>query len=211
MSKFLAWDELFLPTILSQLCSGEVLLSTTDTILGLLAACSQKGFDQLNAIKGRQEKPYIVLVPDYQMAQLYVAQEYHTRLQALADACWPGPVTLIFPVSSSAPAYMRSAQGAVGLRVPRHHGLLSLLRESGPLFSTSANRAGGPVPSQMASVDPLVLESVACVVLEELLPQELSTTASTIIDCTNPEIRLIRQGAYSVDEIELKAKLTIKR
>lgn len=211
MIKHLVWNKKIIPIILAQLSSGHVLLTTTDTVLGLLASCTQEGFDYLNTIKVRQEKPYIVLVPDYHTAERYVAQEYHARLKALAHACWPGPVTVIFPVSLSAPAYMRSNQGTIGLRVPHHQGLLSILQESGPLFSTSANRAGDPVPSQLADVDPLVLESVSGVVLEESLPNQLSTTASTILDCTGDEIRLIRQGAFVVEEIERKAKVTIKR
>lgn len=211
MTKHLIWNKKFLPTIIAHITSGGVLLSTTDTILGLLAPCTQEGFDHLNVIKVRQEKPYIVLVPDYQTAKSYVAQQYHPRLEALADACWPGPVTCIFPVSPLIPAYMCSAQRAIGLRIPNHEGLLSLLRHTGPLFSTSANRAGDPVPSQLATVDPLVLASVAGVVLDESLSHQLSTTASTILDCTEGEIHLIRQGAFLVDEIERKAKVTIKR
>lgn len=211
MIKRLLWDNQTVSILHKSLEAGRVSLTTTDTVLGLLAACTKEGFEALNQIKGRQEKPYLVLVSDADMAQSLVAESHEERLKGLVKACWPGKVTGIFPAAQTVPEYMQSLQGAIGIRIPAHKELLALLRYTGPLFSTSANRAGENVPLDAADINPLLLEHIDYLVLEKGCQEHSTNVASTILDCTQDEIVVIRQGAVPANEIEQKSGLRIKR
>jgi len=105
---------------------------------------------------------------------------------------------------------MQSAQGAIAIRIPQHSGLLSVLQKTGPLFSTSANKAGQPVPHDMQDIDASLLEAVACVVSENESEVKPQSAASTILDCTHDEINVVRQGDFVLDEQRRKALSAIK-
>lgn len=210
MIKHLVWNSTTVSIMNQELKAGRSIISSTDTVLGLLATCSKQGFERLNQIKGRYEKPYLILIADLNMAQVLVDHAYHERL-AIFQSCWPGPLTCIFPAAANVPEYMQSADGTIGLRIPAHKGLLQLLQLTGPLFSTSANRAGQPVPDQISDLDAQLLSEVDYLVLQDEQQEQKQAIASTILDCTKRDIRVIREGAFAVDEIEQKVKLTIKR
>lgn len=210
MNNHLLWNSQSIIALKSSLQQGKVSLTTTDTVLGLLASSTKKGFEALNVIKGRQQKPYLLLVADACMAQPLIAESHYTILSTFVATCWPGPITVIFPIGKNIPLYMQSKYGTIAIRIPSHTHLLGLLHVVGPLFSTSANLTGEPVPLNIAEVNPHLLDHLDYVVLEDQAKQH-SSVASTIIDCSSDEIRLIREGAFAVDHIERKAKLTIKR
>lgn len=210
MNKHLLWNSQSILALKSSLQQGKISLTTTDTVLGLLASCTKEGFDALNTIKGRQQKPYLVLVADAYMAQNLIAESHYTLLSTFVATCWPGPITVIFPIGKNVPLYMQSKDRTIAIRIPSHKHLLGLLHAVGPLFSTSANLTGEPVPLDKAEVNPHLLNHLDYVVFEDQAKQH-SSVASTIIDCSSDEIRLIREGAFAVDQIEHKAKLTIKR
>jgi tRNA A37 threonylcarbamoyladenosine synthetase subunit TsaC/SUA5/YrdC len=90
----------------------------------------------------------------------------------------PGPYTLVF--------------GHVGVRVPNlPHDVAEVLRRAGPVFATSANLAGGPDPCRLDDVPRELREAAAA----EIDGGELPGVASTVIDCTGDEPRVLREGA----------------
>lgn len=195
----MSWQQ---PSTITQaanaLRSDCVLLTSTDTVLGLLTTTTQKGFQALNSIKQRYEKPYIVLIPHLQaVAQLVdtIPADVHRLLQA----CWPGPLTIIFKVNPQVPTYMQSPDGKIALRVPQHQGLLKLLHQIYPLFSTSANVTGVSVPYTITEVDPSIIKQCAYVIIDE--DQQITQTPSTIIDVTQRPYVMVREGAYSIDAL----------
>ncbi len=182
--------------IIRQLTSELVVASTSDTIIGLLAPLTQKGFDTLNRIKGRSDKPYLVLLSNVQQANQCTDTLLTRPLKALTENCWPGPLTLIVNAKKSVPSFMRSKQGTIALRVPAHEGLQKIAKQMNGIFSTSANQTNKPVPLSMSDLDPEIAKHVALIIDDQ---QSIVSKPSTILDCTGKEIKIVREGAYSID------------
>jgi L-threonylcarbamoyladenylate synthase len=195
----LFWSNLAtIESVAKVLQEGKVVLAEGDTVLGLLADVSEQGRAQLDHIKSRSQKPYLILIGSPQKAFDFIEIDADKIFQTekLIKKCWPGPVTLIFKVKTDVPVYLQSVDGTVALRVPDHAGLLQLLSHFNGLFSTSANNSGQPVPHSIEEVDQSILQAVDCVVLNDAHKKTESVLPSTIIDCTGDELVVVRQGAF---------------
>lgn len=181
---------------------GEVVLAAGDTVFGLLADVSEKGYAQLDEIKNRSKKPYLLLVENKEKAFNLMENDHLKKIQIekIMNSCWPGPATLILRAKPQVPQGVKSAEGNVAIRVPDHAGLLELLHHFDALYSTSANCSGEPVPASLEAVDGRILELVAGVVLNDTA-SESSTLASTIIDCTGDTFKIVREGAFSIEKL----------
>jgi L-threonylcarbamoyladenylate synthase len=188
--------------IVQSLQSGNIVLATSDTVLGLLSDTTQQGVLLLNEIKGRQNKPYIILIESSLKALHFVSENDVKKYQKLLDACWPGPLTLIFKAKEGLPSYLQGTDGTVALRVPYHEGLLSILKNFKGLFSTSANKAGEPVPHELAQITPDFLTRIPFVVLDKQAATSTQIIPSTILDLTGQKARVVRQGAFAQSELE---------
>jgi L-threonylcarbamoyladenylate synthase len=186
-----------------KLHGGGVVLAEGDTVLGLLADVSQKGRAQLDHIKNRSKKPYLILIgsPQKVFDFIEVDQKKVIQVEKLINICWPGPVTLIFRAKAEIAPYSQSEDGTVALRVPNHAGLLQLLSQFDGLFSTSANNAGALVPSTIKEVDSAIMSAVACVVMNDDSQKAQSHLPSTIIDCTGERLVVVRQGAFDASKL----------
>ncbi len=180
-----------------ELRGGGVVLAEGDTVLGLLADVSEKGRAQLDHIKSRSKKPYLILIgsPQKLFDFIEIDQKKVFQVEKLIDICWPGPVTLIFRARTGVLEAAQSAEGKIALRVPDHAGLLDLLQRFDALFSTSANSTGESVPSSIDAVDSSIIDSVAAIVVNEHT-QSPHALPSTIIDCTGEKLVVVRQGAF---------------
>ena len=199
----LVWSEAHIACIIQSLQKGKVLVGTSDTVLGLFAIPSLAGFNTLNDIKGRQNKPYLLIIGSIDHALSYVDQQYHKTILALMQACWPGPVTLILPAKDSVPDYMKSEQGSIALRYPQHEGLQVVLKKIPALFSTSANRAGGAIPHRAQDIDPIIRAACPYMVLDaQEKADPVLLLPSTIIDCTAVPYKIVREGAFSQADLD---------
>ena len=197
--KPLFWDKPgTLESVIDTLKKGRVSLVGGDTVLGLLADVSEKGYAQLDEIKKRSNQPYLLLVENKQKALnlIEIDQVKKYQIEKIMDICWPGPATLILRAKPEVPEGVKSPEGNVAIRVPDHAGLLQLLHHFDALYSTSANLKGRSVPASLQEVAPSILESVSCIVLND--NESESTLASTIIDCTGDTIKIVREGAFPV-------------
>jgi L-threonylcarbamoyladenylate synthase len=172
---------------------NKVILATSDTVLGLLAPVTAQGFETLNMIKGRFEKPYIVLIDSQDKLAHFAQLPLPNYAHEIIDRAWPGPLTIIVRAKDDLPAYARSKDGTIALRVPEHPQLRAVLSNFDGLFSTSANKAGCPVPDSFEFVDADIIQQVSCIIKNGAVG---TTTPSTIIDCTGDTLRVVRQGAY---------------
>lgn len=202
--KTLFWgDQGAVEYIGKELHEGRVALAEGDTVLGLLADVSEKGREQLDAIKNRSKKPYLMLIGTSQKAFEFIEvdKERTFQIEKLINKCWPGPVTLIFKAKTDIVSYAKSADGTVALRVPDHAGLLQLLSHFDGLFSTSANNAGEPVPTGIEEVSDSILNAVSCFVMNDSQKRAGSVLPSTIIDCTGDTLVVVRQGAFDTSNL----------
>jgi tRNA threonylcarbamoyl adenosine modification protein (Sua5/YciO/YrdC/YwlC family) len=180
--------------------NSQVSVVSTDTILGLIAPLTYQGFEQLNAIKKRFEKPYLVMIADVSKVPLFVKVPVSEATEKIIKNCWPGPLTLILPAREDVPDFIGSSQKSIALRVPDHTGLRMLLQNFDGLFSTSANKTGAAIARTVAEVDADILDASALVVVDD--NDAIAQVPSTIIDCTRPVPILVREGAYTRGYIE---------
>jgi L-threonylcarbamoyladenylate synthase len=121
--------------------------------------------------------------------------------QALAEACWPGGLTVIVPQRPDValPAALTGGAPTIGLRAPDHDAPRALARAVGPLPVTSANVSGLPEASDAAGILEQLGDAVELVL--DGGPAH-GGPASTVVDCTTEGIvRILRAGAVPVDRV----------
>ena len=187
-------DKTIVDEIVTIVQKNRIVAGTSDTIIGLIAPLTQKGFDTLNRLKERSDKPYLVLVAHKEQADQFTDALKKEPLKTVVENCWPGPLTLIVPAKDSVPSFATSASKAIALRVPNHPGLQEIASRMGGIFSTSANPANQPVPQTIDELDPTIKDSVALLIDDH---NETKKNPSTILDCTGNTVKIIREGAYT--------------
>lgn len=180
--------------------AGGLIAYPTDTVYGLAADFrNADAIEKIYAAKDRDSrKPVAILVGSSDQLEL-VMQELTPGAARLAARFWPGALTLIVPRRSDLPENL-SPYMTIGVRMPNHPWALQLLRELGPLATTSANLSGQPdaVTAQDVlryldgRVD-LVLDGGRCP----------GGVPSTVVDCTSTEPRILREGALTAKQILL--------
>ena len=185
--------------------AGGLLGLPTETVYGLAAdAQNPAAVARIFSAKGRPaEHPLIVHVLDA-AAAAHFASEIPAFAQALMQAFWPGPLTLILPRRAGVAGAAAGGQDSIGLRCPAHPvalGVLAACAGLGPpmpgLAVPSANRFGRVSPTTAAHVQDefgpalLILDGGPCAVGIE----------STIVDCTRGQPVLLRPGAITLAEL----------
>lgn len=185
---------------ISLLKQGEVVAIPTETVYGLAAdARNDSALRQIYAIKKRPaNNPLIVHIADKNQV-LDWAETFPPLAQQLAQAFWPGPLTLVLPAKSHVSTILRANQPTIALRVPSHTNTLKLLQQSGlALAAPSANTHTQISPTTAAHVAAdlgehvPILDGGACKVGIE----------STIISVEGDDWRLLRLGMLTEAEIE---------
>ncbi len=187
-------DKTIVDEIVTIVQKNRIVAGTSDTIIGLIAPLTPKGFDTLNRLKVRNDKPYLVLVAHKEQADQFTNALKKEPLKTVVENCWPGPLTLIVPAKDSVPSFATSASKAIALRVPNHPGLQEIASRMGGIFSTSANPANQPVPQTIDELDPTIKDSVALLIDDH---NKTKKTPSTILDCTGNTVKIVREGAYT--------------
>jgi len=179
--------------------SGGVVLLPTDTVYGIAVVASTPGATgRLFALKERSEgQPVAVLVADRAQA-LALADAPGDAALRLMERLWPGPLTLVVRRSPTASSLELGGDPAtVGLRCPDHDLVRALATEVGPLATTSANRHGQPTPRTAAEAAASLVGPVDLVVDGG----RLGSVASTVVDLTGSEPKVLREGAVTVDHL----------
>lgn len=174
------WGATSKDFLIELLLAEQVMLSTTDTVLGLGGILTQGVVDRFNDLKGRSGKPYLILISDVQKIWHFAESDNREYIKKIAQRYWPGPLTLIVKAKKSVPTFMQSKDGTIALRVPNHPGLLEVLEGLEGLFSTSANQASQPVPENLDQVPANIKDAVDVIVLDEQISS--SNLPSTIVD-----------------------------
>lgn len=190
---------------LDALRSGELIVYPTETFYGLGAdPFSPAALDRLFALKGRDsKKPIALIAADSRMA-FEVAAWVPNTARRLADAFWPGPLTLVLAPRDGIPAALVGPEG-IGIRVSPHpvaRALSSALKR--PITATSANLSGHAPALTLAEARNAFGDKVK-VYLEG---GKLSGSApSSVVVCEADTIRVLREGA--IGERELAAALSV--
>jgi tRNA threonylcarbamoyl adenosine modification protein (Sua5/YciO/YrdC/YwlC family) len=181
------------------LSRGELVLLPTDTVYGVAAdAFTPAAVTKLLAAKNRgRSMPVPVLIGEASTLAGLVTTVPPVA-HDLAEAFWPGGLTLVVEHAPSLAWDLGDAEGTVAVRLPDDDLTRDLLRRTGPLAVSSANRSGRPAATTAQQAD-YQLGEHAVVVLDGG-PRE-GSAASTIVDCTAPTARVLRVGAIDVDQL----------
>ncbi|HEY3178102.1 MAG TPA: L-threonylcarbamoyladenylate synthase [Casimicrobiaceae bacterium] len=182
------------------LANAELVAFPTETVYGLGAdAANAEAVRRIFAIKGRPaDHPVIVHIADRRDVRLW-ARDVPNGADALAEALWPGPLTLILPRVSTVLDQITGGQDTIGLRVPSHPVALALLSSFGRgIAAPSANRFGHVSPTTAAHVAADLRDAPAMIL--DGGPCDVGIE-STIVAFRGDEPVLLRPGAISVAEL----------
>ncbi|MDQ1660363.1 MAG: L-threonylcarbamoyladenylate synthase [Blastococcus sp.] len=181
------------------IADGKLVLLPTDTVYGVAAdAFTPAAVTGLLAAKNRgRTMPVPVLIGEASTLAGLVLDLPPVATQ-LAEAFWPGGLTLVLEHAPSLAWDLGDAEGTVAVRLPDDDLTRDLIRRTGPLAVSSANRSGRPAATTAQEADQQLGEHAA--VLLDGGPRA-SSAASTIVDCTAPTPRVLRVGAISVDRL----------
>jgi L-threonylcarbamoyladenylate synthase len=173
---------------------GGLVAFPTDTLYALGAdALVADAVERVLAVKGRSRgKPLSVLVPSVEAIEA-LDVSLTAGLRDLLRAFWPGPLTVVVKASGRFPTALTGATGTVGLRIPA--GAVAqavLLGFGGPVIGTSANKAGGPDPSDSKAVQRAIGGQVDLILDGGRVALGVP---STVLDCTTEPARILREGA----------------
>jgi L-threonylcarbamoyladenylate synthase len=175
----------------------------TDTVYGIAAdAFSPQAVTMLLASKGRSRTmPPPVLIPRINALD-GLATDVSADARKLAEAFWPGGLTLILHAQPSLDWDLGETQGTVALRMPADEVAQELLTLTGPLAVSSANRTGQPPAQTAAEARAQLAESVEVYLEGGFRPVEgTDAVPSTIVDATGTLLRVVRNGAVSLEQL----------
>ena len=183
---------------LKALKSGLPIIFPTDTLPAI--GCLPKFSNIIYKFKKRdRDKPLILMGSEYKQLIDYVHESAKEDYENIASKYWPGALTMVIPASEKQTTILTSNDLTLGLRIPNSYMAQSLMRETGPLLTSSANISGltGSITAEGVASDFPSLD-----ILGPIPWGERSGKASTIIFWKKSgDWRLIRQGEVLVREL----------
>jgi L-threonylcarbamoyladenylate synthase len=182
---------------------GGLVAFPTDTIYGLASLPFQSEFvERLFTAKGRNSNRAIAVLIGKLDDLPLITRDISGNARRLAGQFWPGPLTMVVPKNLRLPDVL-SQNDSVGVRMPDHPIALALLRLIGPLAVTSANRSGKDntntaeeVMAQLSGRIHLILDG----------GRSPGGVPSTVVDCTGPELAVLRPGPISLEMMQKALK-----
>ena len=202
MTQILRSDKAGLMQAADLLLAGALVAFGTETVYGLGGdATNAEAVAAIFHAKGRPRfNPLICHYPSAECAFRHV--ETDERASRVAEAFWPGPLTLVLPRRADCPVALLAGAGldTLAVRVPAHNVALALLRAvDRPVAAPSANRSGQVSPTSVAHVLEGLAGRIAAVV--DSGPCEVGVE-STVLDLSGKQPVLLRPGGITQEELE---------
>ena len=187
--------------IKQELEKGGAVVLPTETVYGLFAkALDEKAVDHVYQLKRRPRDKALNLNVASIDDILYFSKHQPAYLKNLVDAFLPGPLTIILEANDRVPYWVNSDLATVGFRMPSHPVTLDLIREFGPLIGPSANISGHASGVSFKEI----LKDFDQEVLGLEDDSFLTGKDSTILDLSGDEVKILRQGAITREDILTK-------
>jgi tRNA threonylcarbamoyl adenosine modification protein (Sua5/YciO/YrdC/YwlC family) len=181
------------------LTSGGIIAYPTDTVYGLGCDIGNKqAIDRLYQLKGMpKDHPLAFICPDLSDIAKYAVVE--NQVYRVLKHFLPGPYCFVLQATREVPKMMLTKQKTVGIRVPNHPVTIAIVRELGrPLISTTACR-----PGQDPLIDPWEIEQeFAGLDLVIDTGEAGGAVPTTVVDLSQGDVRIVREGAGPIDELE---------
>jgi L-threonylcarbamoyladenylate synthase len=185
-------------TEMAEILKNDGVISVpTDTVYGVCARMdSLQAQENLRDVKHRPlTKAFPVMCSDEK--QIKEIAEVNERTEKLIAAFMPGPVTFILTRKESVPAFVNGGMPTLAVRMAVSKPLEELISAvGGPIFMTSANQSGEPTCTSLDEIEK------ACPDLNGMMEGTVTFgEASTIIDCTQAEVKILRKGPVTEEQI----------
>ena len=170
----------------------------TDTVYGLCARMdSEIAHDNLIKIKNRPTNKLfpIMCANEEQIKSIAIVNK---KGEKLIKTFMPGPITLILKKKNDVPEYVNNGAETIAVRMATSKPLKDLIMRLGcPIFMSSANQSGEPTCSSIEEIQE------KCPNLDGILIGNVSfNKASTIVDCSSDELKILRSGPITIEDIE---------
>ena len=181
---------------------GGILIMPTDSVYGIGAAAipNNPGYRRIFEIKHRPATQILPwLIGRKTDLQIYASIVYDWVFK-LADAYWPGALTLVVEASENVPKeYVLPENNTIALRMPASPLVCQIVQKLGvPLATTSANTHGAPSAIDSIGLEKSLIDEVDLTFDGGRVPLAV---ASTIVDCTGKNPRILREGAIACQDI----------
>ena len=169
----------------------------TDTVYGICARInSKKAHDKLIALKNRPiTKAFPIMCADERQIKSIAVVD--ARAEKLIRAFMPGPITLVLNRNNTLSEYVTNGKDTIAVRMVTSKVLEELIRKTeSPLFMTSANKSEEPECTNLDDIEK------ACPLLDGMLDGDVVFgEPSTIVDCSSEELKILRIGPISIEQI----------
>jgi L-threonylcarbamoyladenylate synthase len=180
-------------------CLGELIVVPTDTVYGIGTrpddpAATARLFDA-------KQRPRELEVPVLAstLAELRTVARFDDRAGGLAEAFWPGPLTLVLQRTTPSSTWdLGGDPGTLGVRIPDHRLARAVLAATGPLAVTSANRSGEPSARTCDELEEVFGDLVRVYLCQD---EPLEGPPSTVVDLAHGRPRLVRSGAVDPEDV----------
>jgi len=178
--------------------SGLPIIFPTDTLPAI--GCLPKFSNSIYKFKKRdRDKPLILMGSEHKQLIDYVHESAKEDFEKIASKYWPGALTMVIPASENQTSSLTSSDLTLGLRIPNSDMAQSLIRETGPLLTSSANISGF---KGSTTIEGIALDFPSLKILGPIPWGKRSGKASTIIFWKKSgDWRLIREGEVLVREL----------
>jgi tRNA threonylcarbamoyl adenosine modification protein (Sua5/YciO/YrdC/YwlC family) len=180
---------------------GDVIAIPTETVYGVAVLPTEHGIERLIATKHRSAEKGIQLLVD-SVDQVAEIAELTTDARRLADAFWPGGLTIVLSRNRGVdlPESIGGGRSTLGIRLPDHDVPRAIARELGPIAASSANISGEP-PATDATMVACYFGDELALILDD--GPVRGGTSSTVVDCSDPaaEPVVLREGAITSDQL----------
>ena len=181
--------------VINLIKNDGVVCVPTDTVYGICARInSKKSYDKLVEVKNRPSNKHfpVMCANKKQIENIAIIDE---RINKIIDAFMPGPITLILNKKSD--DLINNGVPTIALRMAPTKELEEIMKSVGPIFMTSANQSGKEVCNTIEKVQE------SCPLLDGILEGNVSyNEASTIVDLTKNDIKILRDGPIKIEDIK---------
>jgi len=194
-------DDALVSSVAKRLRQGALVAIPTETVYGLgVNAFDTEAIEAVFVAKGRPSSdPLIVHVDSIEMARSLVDGELSNLAVALAEAFWPGPLTMILPKHADVPDSVTSGGSTVGIRMPAHPVVAALITAAGvPVAAPSANRFGRISPTTARHVSDELGDRIDLIVDGGACEHGVE---STVVSVADDAITVLRHGAITMDQL----------
>ena len=175
-----------------------VIAFPTETVMGLGVFYDDfEAYNKLNKVKNRPEdKPYTMMLGDTKNIAKYAYVD--DRANKIIDAFMPGSITVLLKAKANVPGYVTHNTGIIGIRVPSLEDIQDMLNKVGkPLLVPSANKSGEKPAFNSEEVKNIFKDELDYIVEGKCI----GGVPSTLVDLTNDNIKILREGPISLDMI----------